>query len=201
MDSTSALLLSSVKKLSLINKFVFGDDLKTAIRSIAGDDSVDAALLALSTNSVHPEGRIASAINHLEYAHISYIKMLDSIKDRYDYNAKCHDIGVFIRKDLLVCSLITLCHCGLKDYVAAQESLRWGLETVNRQEKMDRLGVTPRFMGIPAFDLHPKSFLSLPGEAIQFSKMIKDAIKGEDPGISSITYNEFYDSIGGLISR
>lgn len=127
--------------------------------------------------------------------------MLDSIKDRYDYNAKCHDIGVFIRKDLLVYSLIIICYYELKDYVAAQESLRWGLETVNRKEKMDRLSVTPHFMGIPAFDLHPKSFLSLPDEVIQFSKMIKDAIKSEDPGISLITYNEFYDSIGGLISR
>jgi hypothetical protein len=153
MDPTCALLLSSTKNLSLVNKYVFGDDIKKTIRSLAGDDSVDAALLAISTNSVHPEGRIASAINHLEYAHISYTRMIDSIKDIGDYASRIHDIQVAMQKDLLTCALITLCHCGLKDYLAAKESLKWGRETMYKQKRLDEIIVnTSSLFSIP---LHP----------------------------------------------
>lgn len=197
MDPTSALLLSSAKNLSLINKYVFGDGIKKTIRSLAGDDSVDAALLALSTNSVHPEGRIASAINHLEYAHISYTRMIDSIKDRGDCLSRVYDIQITIHKDLLACALITLCHCGLKDYLAAKESLRWGLETIKKGERIDEI----RSNSGRRFDMHPKTYLSIPSQITQIIKGSKAVKKGEYPGINSYYYIEFHDSIVSLIRK
>jgi hypothetical protein len=196
MDPTFALLLSSTKNLSLVNKYVFGDDIKKTIRSLAGDDSVDAALLAISTNSVHPEGRIASAINHLEYAHISYTRMINSIKDTGDYLSRICDIQVSMQKDYLTCALITLCHCALKDYLAAKESLEWGRDTMYFSRPNDI-----RYKMHPLFILEPKTFLSIPLCLAQTTRGAIAQKKGKVPGISCDDYLKFYDAIVSLIRK
>jgi hypothetical protein len=198
MDPTFSLLLSSTKNLSLVNKYVFGDDIKKTIRSLAGDDSVDAALLAISTNSVHPEGRIASAINHLEYAHVSYTRMINSIKDKADYISRIYDIQVSMQKDYLTCALITLCHCALKDYLAAKESLEWGRETMYNSRVSDIIYNRSRLFSIP---LELKFFLSTPMGVAQITRGAIAQKKGKVPGISCYDYLKFYDAIVSLIRK
>lgn len=190
--SSSIEFLSVIKNFNTISKFVFGDQLPTVLRTIGGNDCVDAALFALSTRSSNPRDRITSAINHLEQAHISYSKIHRSVKGYYDYQQREYDIDSAITKDLMVCALMTLCHYALQDYSAAERTLQVGMD-VTREDRKYR--VMPRFLGIPSPD--PRGLGMFTPKAL--SSTFKKFSSGfTTPGISVYDYPEFYEKMKSL---
>lgn len=190
--SSSIEFLSVIKNFNTISKFVFGDQLPIVLRTIGGDDCVDAALFALSTSSSNPRDRITSAINHLEQAHISYSKVHRSVKNYYAYQQREYDIDSALTKDLLVCALMTLCHYALQDYSAAERTLQVGMNITKEDRKYK---VMPRFLGIPSAD--PRSLGMFSPKAL--SSTFKKISSGfTTPGIGAYEYSEFYEKMKNL---
>lgn len=180
-------VLSTVKGGSdKIVKFVFGDGLPNTIRTIAGDDAIDSAIHALSTESNFPRARIDSAINHLERAHISYEKIYNSINNLNDYHLRWHSADAAILKDLLVCALMTMCYMANEDYPAARKIIECGKEVIQKKGEIERIGSKKTYIwNTPALFAGTGNFVSAFKDVLKYGVNL--------PGMEPKEYQEFYE--------
>ena len=190
-------LLSAAKTARKLLSFIKGNDFTTVVRSVAGDDAMDAATLALETKSNYPQARLDSAINHLESAYVSYSNYHKSIKNYYALRARESQFYRTERKILTVCALIAACYFVQDDFSASRQYLERGMDSIKRSRKVSGAD-NPVRQFLSQTRLDPIAETTSLGNLGSTDDTVR-VLLGTDGYMHRSQYDEFYASMKSLL--
>jgi hypothetical protein len=149
MDAVT--LITVAKSTKTIAAFVSGGGLSDAISMVVGDVHFNAAKLAIKTSEVsaNPEGRVNSAITHLEASHSAYAAVHRKADGLLKKSADWQQIRNSVTKDAWVCCLMALCYAYLEDYQAVESSLSLAEGAFADGKKESEISDRAALVGIP----------------------------------------------------